>query len=471
MYEADSLSGEIPVVAVIGGGASGTLVAVRLITEASNRGLPLRVALIDRYGRHARGQAYSTTHPAHLLNSPADTMSAFDDDPGHLLRWANQRQIRYDGFLPRSSYGDYLSEILTTAERRAGVGVRMRRISSHVVGIRRDCGRRALRLDLAAEGRIDADVAVLATGGPPAATLFPIPMRRHYIADPWEPGALERTGDGSPVIIAGSGPTMIDVAIAVTARHSKASVVAVSRHGLLPQTHTWPRRTSSLVRAPIVSECAAPLRLNQLMRKVRASAAAAGDDWQDVVEALRPQIPSLWQDLPDSDKRLFVRHVARYWEVHRHRMPPSTAAQVSQLRSTGRLAVLRGRIISAQEVVGSIRVKLAFGGSRVELNAGWLINCAGPPTDIRATRDPLLRSLFDSGLARTDPLGLGLDADTLGCVRRPDGTVAGNLYAIGPLLRGLRYETTAIPEIRAQAAALAKVLVAQMAQAGPRSAA
>src|SRR5262249_8054077 len=97
--------------------------------------------------------------------------------------------------------------------------------------------------------------------------------------------------------------------------------------------------------------------------------------------------------------------------------------------------------------------------------------CAGPATDIRATRDPLLRRVFDSGLARTDPFGLGLDANALGRVRRSDGTVAGNIYALGPLLRGVRYETTAIPEIRAQAAALAKVLVTHVGQAGPRSAA
>jgi uncharacterized NAD(P)/FAD-binding protein YdhS len=266
MFTADSPAGEVPVVAVIGGGASGTLATVHLVRQAAARRLPLRVAWIDRHGRHGHGQAYPTSHPAHMLRAPADSMRAFGDDPGHLLRWAAERQIRYDGFLSRSSYGDYLTDVLAGTERSAAPAIRVSRICSHVVGIRRDCGSRALRLDLAAEGRIDADIAILATGSPPS-------------------------------------------------------------HAPLP--------------------------------------AAAGS-----------------------------------------------------------------RFI-----------------------------------------DPLLRRLLENGLARTDPLGLELDSDALGAVLGPDGTAAGDIYALGPLLGGLPCETTALPEIRAQAEALAGVLAVRIAQAGPRSAA
>jgi uncharacterized NAD(P)/FAD-binding protein YdhS len=34
---------------------------------------------------------------------------------------------------------------------------------------------------------------------------------------------------------------------------------------------------------------------------------------------------------------MFLRHAARYWEVHRHRLPPATARQASMLIATGRL--------------------------------------------------------------------------------------------------------------------------------------
>jgi uncharacterized NAD(P)/FAD-binding protein YdhS len=45
------------VIAIIGDGARGTLVAVYLLREAAARHPPLRVALIDRHGRHGLGEA------------------------------------------------------------------------------------------------------------------------------------------------------------------------------------------------------------------------------------------------------------------------------------------------------------------------------------------------------------------------------------------------------------------------------
>ena len=101
MYPVDDPgAGRRPVIAVIGGGASGTLATVYLLREAAGRQLPLRVALIDRHGRHGLGQAYSTTHPAHLLNSPAGAMSAVAGDPGHLARWAAQAGCLATGSCP-----------------------------------------------------------------------------------------------------------------------------------------------------------------------------------------------------------------------------------------------------------------------------------------------------------------------------------------------------------------------------------
>ena len=51
------------------------------------------------------------------------------------------------------------------------------------------------------------------------------------------------------------------------------------------------------------------------------------------------------------------------------------------------------------------------------------------------------------------------------------GRPASDIFTLGPTLRGRWYETTAIPEIRDQAAALAGLLVASQALAGPGSAA
>jgi uncharacterized NAD(P)/FAD-binding protein YdhS len=64
--------------------------------------------------------------------------------------------------------------------------------------------------------------------------------------------------------------------------------------------------------------------------------------------------------------------------------------------------------------------------------------------------------LFSAGLARPDAIGLGIDAMSDGRVLSRAGNPNDLLLTLGPPLRGLWYETTAIPEIRAQAAGLAQ---------------
>jgi uncharacterized NAD(P)/FAD-binding protein YdhS len=457
------------VIAIVGGGASGTLVAIHLLREAAARRTPLRIALIDRHGRHGLGQAYSTAHPAHLLNAPADAMSALAGDPGHLTRWAAAAGLPHDGFLPRRDYGRYLTDSLAAAERSARPAARVSRITADVVAIRRHTRShaRALRLHLAADGRIDADAVVLAAGNLPPAAPCPVPRDR-YIPDPWEPGALDAAADGSPVAVLGTGLSMLDVAIALTGAHPDTVVHAISRHALLPREHHWPRRGTA---GPVIRTTSGTLRLTRLIRDVRASVAAYPGDWQDVVDALRPHIPRLWEQLPAADQRLFLGHVARYWEVHRHRVPPQTARRAAALASAGRLSVRRGRITAVTGQGDGVRVRIEAGGSAAELAVGWVVNCTGPASDITATADPLLRHLLEAGLARPDRLRMGLDADPHGALRDADGRPASDIFTLGPLLRGSRYETTAVPEIRGQAAALARHLSAGQARARAGSAA
>ena len=110
-------------------------------------------------------------------------------------------------------------------------------------------------------------------------------------------------------------------------------------------------------------------------------------------------------------------------------------------------------------------------GTSTDLPAGWLVNCTGPAADITATADPLLRYLLEAGIARPDPLRLGLDTDSHGALRDATGRPSSDIFTLGPLLRGRWYETTAIPEIRDQAAALARFLFTSRALAGPGNAA
>jgi uncharacterized NAD(P)/FAD-binding protein YdhS len=71
-------------IAVIGGGASGTLTALHLL-RAGVDGDPRVVVFEAEAGRRHRGVAYGTTDPRHLLNVRAQVMSAFPEEPGHFV--------------------------------------------------------------------------------------------------------------------------------------------------------------------------------------------------------------------------------------------------------------------------------------------------------------------------------------------------------------------------------------------------
>ena len=459
MQTADSGCHHGPVVAVIGGGASGTLTVVHLLRRAVAEQMPLRVMLLDRLGRHGLGQAYSTSCPDHLLNSRAGRMSAVPDDPGHLLRWARGAGVDHDGFLPRSAYGRYLQDLLAQARDRARPLARVSQLTAEVTAITATGPGGPLSLRLATGGHLQADIAVLATGSPARRSRFPVPPGPRFIADPWAPGALAGIGTGGPVVVMGTGLTMVDVAVAAT-RSSPATVVhAVSRHGLLPRVHIAADRPAVNL-LPARPAPPAEAGLAPLIRYVRRFAEQYPGGWQDAVDALRPQVPELWQRLTPADQRLFLRCVARYWEVHRHRMPPATAARVAELRAAGRLRVIRGRVSAATGQESGVRVSIEQARAGFELSADWLVDATGPDPDITATQDPLLASLLGSGLARPDPHRLGIDADAGGAILDAFGRPSAAIFTLGPTLRGVWYETTAIPEIRDQAVALAGRLIA-----------
>jgi len=138
-------------IVIIGAGFSGAITAVNLLRQSP--GLPLRVTLVNRSGRMARGIAYGTHSADHVLNVPAGNMSALADDPDDFLRycrWANP-QVSPASFVSRRLYGSYLEALLDAAEHGAHAGASLQRI-----------GGEAERIDLAADGRGAA--VVLADG-------------------------------------------------------------------------------------------------------------------------------------------------------------------------------------------------------------------------------------------------------------------------------------------------------------------
>lgn len=101
-------------IAIIGAGASGTLLAANIARLAQAR---VHVTLVEKRPAIGRGIAYAPIDPAHLLNTRVRNMSAFADDPDHFLHWLKDNAITAtpDCFVTRECYGTYLNHILAPA--------------------------------------------------------------------------------------------------------------------------------------------------------------------------------------------------------------------------------------------------------------------------------------------------------------------------------------------------------------------
>jgi uncharacterized NAD(P)/FAD-binding protein YdhS len=97
-------------------------------------------------------------------------------------------------------------------------------------------------------------------------------------------------------------------------------------------------------------------------------------------------------------------------------------------------------------------------GSLRSLRASRVINCSGPTKSVFETLDPLLGAMLRMGFASADRLGLGLRADREGRLIGADGAVQPRVRLVGALRRGELWESTAVPELRAQAAVAAESL-------------
>jgi uncharacterized NAD(P)/FAD-binding protein YdhS len=434
-------------VVIVGGGASGTLTAVAL-ARSPELG---PVTLVDTTGAFARGVAYSTEEPQHLLNVPAARMSALPDEPAHLLSWLAARSEPADpeAFLPRRLYGAYLGELLDSA------GHTVRRVVDRAVALAPEGP--GLRIDLAGRPPLRARAAVLALGNfppelPPGWTALP---PRLAWRTPWAARDDWPAPDGE-VLLLGAGLTAVDVVLSLLARGHRGRIHLVSRRGLLPATHP-PRMFAPLALGQ------RPSRLRALLRMFRE--ASGREDVRAVLDTLRPELGALWRGLTPVEQRRFLRHLRTWFDVVRHRLPPEVGARIAALESEGRLVRHAGRVVSLGVQDGRVALRYRPRGARTlaVLAVDVAVPTTGPVMDVRALDDPLVRSLLDSGQARPGPHGLGFATGADGAVLGP---LQDRLWTLAGLRRGDLWESTAVPEIRVQACELGATLTARLTTAG-----
>jgi uncharacterized NAD(P)/FAD-binding protein YdhS len=450
-------------IAIIGAGFSGTLLSLHLLRKCPPG---TRITLIERDCQFGPGQAYATGNPGHLLNVPAGRMSAFHDRPLHFLEWLgkcppevlNGAAPGVDAFVPRRLFGAYIRALLNEEMTRPERGGQLTLLRRNVVGIDRSTHPLLLIVDRGAP--IEADLAVLAVGNFPPE---PVPVAdlsfydsEFYKPDPWAANALADLDPTAPVLLIGTGLTMIDTVISLLDQGHHGPIAALSRRGLLPQRH----QAGPALPADSYDYPDGITSLARFVGEKAAQAVASGNDWRPVIDALRPFTQDVWQAMSPSDRARFLRHLRPWWDVHRHRMPGVVADRIQAARERQQLRVLAGRIRAFRPQGKLVEVAYRPRGAETPavLRAARVINCAGPGADYDRIADPLVRSLLREGTARPDPLRLGLDVTSTCALRLGSGAISRRLFAVGPVTKGAFWEITAVPDIRRQCELLAQHL-------------
>ncbi len=468
-------------IAIIGGGFSGVMVAVHLLKNAT---FPLTIKLIESRPTLGQGVAYSTDSDCHLLNVPVGKMSAFVDRPEHFLDWLQSHEdLKFEAkantFVPRKLYGQYIQAILAQAIANADPQVNLECLTNEAIALKTDSAK--INVYLKDRKVLAVERVVLALGNFPA-TNPPVPDSTFYTSDryiscawssvprlskagladdriPRSQNRLSSLASKTPIMLIGSGLTAADLVVALHQQRHQGQIHLVSRRGLLPQADK-----STVAYPAFVQAEQTPQTIRALLRLVRQEinqAQALGYDWRTVINALRPDIQTLWQKLPLTEKQRFLRHVKPYWETHRHRLAPAIAEIIEQLRKSKQLLIHAGRIQAYDEDTDGVNVLIrdrCSGKSKI-LRVGVVINCTGSEYDYRKLKQPLILNLLASGQIRLDPLDLGLDVAFNGALINKSGKVSPNFFTLGAPQKGCLWETTAIAEIREQAKNLAQELL------------
>lgn len=431
--------------AIVGAGFSGTLLAINLLRQGA------RVVLVEREAeRIARGAAFGTRRPEHLLNVRASNMSAFPDDKDHFLRWMGfSTADQANRFVPRLAYGQYLRELLIEAlamsDGRAEVRDR-EAVGAHF-------GHDGVVVMLAGGNVVRCRALVLALGNFP-----PRPIRalselseRIRFEDPWDSGATAGLKDAHHVLLIGTGLTAVDIALSLHGGGFQGKITALSRRGLRPRGHADA--------GPQVEPRDCPRdKGSRLLGAIRARAAAVG--WREAIDELRPHVQHLWRTHDCDDQGRFLRHARAYWDVHRHRLAPAIDARLRAIEKEGKVDFVAGKLIEASERGGRARIAWQRrGGSAIEvLTVDRVINCTGPEGDLTRASNPLVGNLLEAGWVRPDFHRLGLDVDHIGRACDRQGKPQDRLFAVGPITRGESWEIVAVPDIRRQVWDLARYL-------------
>jgi uncharacterized NAD(P)/FAD-binding protein YdhS len=465
-------------VVVIGGGTSGSSVVIQLIRAAAKEAFKLKICIIEPRELLCAGIAYSTTKPYHLLNVPAVSMGIEEADPSAFYRWIGEQNLPFspDDFVPRFLYQRFVMDTLNSVITQHSDLISFSSLTDSVNSV--DKYDSSFYLIATETGfRYLSKTIVIAVGNSPKGTEHKFDKKEPdtgKLVNPWNSdriSSLARTS--SHIAIIGTGLTAVDTVLSFESEGFTGQYTLISRKGLLPHKHAHqhanqassselpfsqlPYSIPKKLINELTSKQSLRTKLKLLRREIR------GKEWRVVLDELRGYIPIIWQSLSLPERTLFLSKLRAYWEVHRHRIPPSSHQTITNLQIQGRLKILRKAIKDCDLVENSQGIWINVANTSRHLGPfSACIDCRGLWSNLHTCDSPVLRSMAEQGLLFFDSLGLGILSDNLGLLTNQSGQTIPKIYTLGALCRGAIFESTSVRTIRSQAATVSQSILRQL---------
>ena len=446
-------------ICIIGGGFSGISSAIQLIKKSSN----IQITILDDKFI-SKGIAYNPYSNKQLLNVVTSKMSIFDDEPNDFLNWVmskelyknEDKEIISQSFLSRKLYGEYLTE---TWEEYINIAAN-KNIKLNIfndTAINMDIDNSTITITTKNNQKIISDYCILATGNDtpknPNIKNNEFYTSKYYFKNPWDVNSVIDINNNLPILILGNGLTMVDTVLGLIEKGFKGEIYSVSPNGFNVLSH----KHIGLKYTKINDELNSKLSLYELVKlanKHIKNVRKYGISAEPIIDAIRPHVQEIWQNLSLTEKKLFMSRLRHLWGVARHRIPQHIQEKIQTLRLNNKLHIISGKLINMEDFYSYVGVEYidkkrnAFN----KLKVSRVINCTGPNTIINDNpEDDFLKQCLIKGIIKQDELNLGICADTKTLkVKNNNDEIHNNLFAIGTLLRGELWETTAINELRKQ---------------------
>lgn len=505
-------------IAIVGGGANAVCVVNELVDQLSRADRPrnFKISVFEKSGVVGSGLAYGTNMDAHILNMPAESMSAIADKPGDFMEWLRKphspelhpyfnAQAQCRDFVPRKIFGYYLQDILDQAVQKASnAGIKVEFIRGEVT----DIVTRGEELWLkAGDHPAKFNQGILCLGNQPPTIGRRLQSLPGYFHQPWpESDITEGIPKDADILVIGSGLTAVDTLITLQENNHEGSITFLSRHGLLPKVRTFPDQHELVHLSPenvraITARNQRKLSVDEAVELFNQEFESAGVDMQQldfykelaskapaqvlkediqkakngslpyfsVLKAIDEVVGELWNELSIEARQVFDTHYRTLWNIYDYPMPVQNAERVLKALESGQLKIVSGfRDIQYDTVNGEFVlqcVKSDCNDTDIKTHRGpYVINAVGNGLDLTRIQSPLIQNALMRGIITPHLLG-GVDVDfETGGVKDGHGHYSQRLFAIGSLTRGVHFYTNSIQE-NAKAARNAAIRVAGTALA------